>query len=321
MPGDACHLPGGRSPRRWQASVRWLCPATWRSASPERDGGHTSLLATEHPAPCEVVLWVSSLLICSDERLLPAPAAPKRRIACRGRSGAGSAAPGPDVASAAGARPPAVRGEGGREPDRGRRAPSRAKAPARPPQRGRRAGAAFGVGQVVEVPADGTRGVVLGWDAAPSPRLLAASGAAAAEARGAHYLVVAGRGQLPLRGVLPPGLLGLPLRAAYLPQAALRAWRGPHSAEPPVRLPPAALGRFFTGYDQERRQFVPAEGLSARYRTEDDAGAAESREADLAEELAEKRQELLRKLEALKALQKRLSSLKSFDARDTADGP
>ncbi|CAK0804326.1 unnamed protein product, partial [Prorocentrum cordatum] len=85
-----------------------------RTEPPERDGGHSALLAVEQVGRCSWVAWFASLLLCAEERLMPPPAA-DLRTSCRERRperAAASAAGGDggeDAGLAAGApAPPGV---------------------------------------------------------------------------------------------------------------------------------------------------------------------------------------------------------------------
>lgn len=186
-PGDACDSSGAH-----RASVRWLCPATWRTAAPDRDGGHTTLLAVEQPERCTWVAWVSSLLLCADPRLLPPPAQARRAV-CRSEEAGGAAAeesqggsptPRPHDASDDRLVP---------EPAVEKRELQAETSPEEWPwpQQLDRTGVAFRVGEAVQSTVDGTRGVVVGWAwTQPDSGKSAAVGAAFADA-GASTVVPA----------------------------------------------------------------------------------------------------------------------------------
>lgn len=266
-PGDVCAEGNHR------ATVRWICPATWRARAPQREDGHTALIAIERSAQCEWVAWVASLLLCSDWRLLP-PSGEARRIQCRRRA-----------AEAALAEPMPQDNDGERQPQRNLAAgpttatvstghPSSVGAvvPTHAPRLDR-AGVAFRVGQIVNNVVDGTRGVVVGWDIQWSSRPLVAGPAASETANGdvePYYVVLADANHLPLHGALKSGTLPYPGRTAYVAQRALSAWHGPRGAASPVRLPKTALGPLFARYDPNSFRFVPSQQLRELYPVDGD---------------------------------------------------
>jgi len=178
------------------ASVRWICPSSWRTVSPEIDGGHTALLAVERPSRCKWVAWVASMLVCAEKRLLPAPASPVQQIICKiqpkangelfesssssssRRSGSVSDSDGASAGVAAQASASHSNTDVGSH-----ERPSQPQQQQRGTQKqqemelGRlqglllqslgRPGGLFEIGQIVENLADGTRAVVMGWDGGP----------------------------------------------------------------------------------------------------------------------------------------------------------
>eukprot|EP00931_Biecheleriopsis_adriatica_P067302 TRINITY_DN41465_c0_g1_i1.p1 TRINITY_DN41465_c0_g1~~TRINITY_DN41465_c0_g1_i1.p1 ORF type:complete len:717 (-),score=108.71 TRINITY_DN41465_c0_g1_i1:122-2272(-) len=251
--GSVCRGTNGTLHR---TRVRWICPANWQKAAPDKDGGHTALVAVERPSGCDWVAWMASLLLCSDVRLLPPSSeASSRSISCRSSADAQSVneMPVPDRGGFVGF------GES-----------DAALLQEESFLRERTADLQFHVGQSVEVSADGTEGVVVGWDLEPDTRILhlATARQSASSATGAHYLVMAMRGQLPLIGALPFGAFRLPGHAFYLPQDALVRVERPAGGAHPSRsltLPPAVEKFFFQGMSSDGERYVPAPWLARRY--------------------------------------------------------
>lgn len=297
--GDTCERKGG-SGRRHSAIVRWICPANWRTLAPERDGGHTALLAVERPSRCVWVAWMSSLLLCADDRLLPPPIDVTRKIACRRTPFPGSvsgqdngeAGTAPASASTMGVDRDAVQSQSDGPRSRGRGLLQAMEALTSRPVRSNRTGVVLHIGQVVDNPVDGTRGVILGWDPVPAAQLLAQATtigkrrlsltAVPKEPNNSpFYIVAVGRGQLPAHSVLPPGTLGLPGGVTYVPQWSLRPFHQPPQGtihdQVPLRLPTwlASHGTFadnerlFTGYNSHSGRFVPSKILQDAYPSDD----------------------------------------------------
>ncbi|CAK9019788.1 unnamed protein product [Durusdinium trenchii] len=82
--GQDCLAANGT--RKHRTRLRWLCPATWRSFAPDRDGGHTALLAVERPTGCDWVAWIASTLLCTWRPLRPR-ASVVRQLSCRSEKG------------------------------------------------------------------------------------------------------------------------------------------------------------------------------------------------------------------------------------------
>lgn len=342
--GDVCSTSRAGGMRHHRVSVRWVCPASWRSASPERDGGHTSLIAVERPSRCAWVAWVASLLVCADERLLPSPVEPTRQIICRHQNEE-SAPRVSDALLPLGSDRSKPQQTPGHQRSLAKR-DSAIKSTAHHEQASDlgRAGGAFQIGQVVHNLVDGTHAVVVGWDGHLHTQDPSANRRFPLD-NVPHYLVLLSAGELPALGALPSGSFGIPGRLASVPQTALRAWHGVWGAPPPVRLPHAVQGRYFVVYNRSEMRFVPTKALLGEHIDHDDverkggkvvsadgadthggvddlhsaAGSLELRikerrsmaAAQLAKELAVKRDELTEKLEALKNLQTRLASLKA----------
>lgn len=293
--------------------------------SPEMDGGHTALLAVERPSRCKWVAWVASVLVCAEERLLPEPTSPRQQISCKVQpkaqdepleSGSSSSRSMSSRSSGSGSSDPVDPSSGLAAQASTRHSGTvvasheRLSQPQQPQQQQQEAdlerlrgllqqnlgrpGGVFEIGQVVENLADGTRAVVVGWDGGPTETELAGAHAAASVASSPNYLLLLAAGQLPAFGRLTSEIWGdRPGRAAVVPQAYLRLWRGGRrhtsssetsvvaaaaaaAAPPPIRLPRGAEGRLFRTYDHSLRRFTPSEELlgqhAASYR--DHSGSA-----------------------------------------------
>jgi len=270
------------------ASVRWICPSSWRTVSPEMDGGHTALLAIERPSRCKWVAWVASMLVCAEERLLPQPSSPVQQISCRVQPKAhgeplessSSGGSDSDASSASGAevaaQTSALRHSGTEAASRERQF-YLAQLQRELLQNLGRPGGQFEIGHIVENLADGTLAVVVGWDGGP-----AMNGRPADEE--ANYLLLLAAGQLPAFGRLAAEIWGdRPGRAAVVPQTDLKLWRGgarrtsssreasaagaaaAAAPPPPIRLPRGAEGRLFHAYDYSLRRFTPTEELLGQH--------------------------------------------------------
>eukprot|EP00929_Paragymnodinium_shiwhaense_P057227 TRINITY_DN28638_c0_g1_i1.p1 TRINITY_DN28638_c0_g1~~TRINITY_DN28638_c0_g1_i1.p1 ORF type:complete len:937 (+),score=191.07 TRINITY_DN28638_c0_g1_i1:40-2850(+) len=264
--------------------VRWVCPWTWKNSPPERMGGHTSLVLVERPSPCTLVLWMVSLWLCSDDRLRPLPAE-ATRMTCNQTSSGRSTKPAAEEAAVASAGSAAVADAAGKQ-EPWRREPRKEFLETQEPKADRSAIDVW-VGQLVVNTADGTTSVVIGWDsdqrqfpgsmfaqqgiAEPSEGGNAKPAGVMDGAAQPHVFALACHGQVPVHGLLQAGVLGLPGRVSYVPQSMLRPLRVGSYENLRLKLPAAAIGVLFSGYDAEHGRFLPVPRLEALYPL--DAGA------------------------------------------------
>eukprot|EP00913_Durusdinium_trenchii_P024162 g22686.t1 len=162
--------------RKHRTRLRWLCPATWRSFAPDRDGGHTALLAVERPTGCDWVAWIASTLLCTWRPLRPR-ASVVRQLSCRSEKGQRDVAKPEELIK----RESAVR-------------PAAPKLPAAFEEHTDRSGILYHVGQRVVVLSDGTEGIIIAWDKTPRADLLALRLDDDDMSQSPHFLLAAVRG-------------------------------------------------------------------------------------------------------------------------------
>ncbi|CAK9019771.1 unnamed protein product [Durusdinium trenchii] len=271
--GQDCLAANGT--RKHRTRLRWLCPATWRSFAPDRDGGHTALLAVERPTGCDWVAWIASTLLCTWRPLRPR-ASVVRQLSCRSEKGQRDVAKPEELIKRfldqSGAPPPHRRNT--RE---SAVRPAAPKLPAAFEEHTDRSGILYHVGQRVVVLSDGTEGIIIAWDKTPRADLLALRLDDDDMSQSPHFLLAAVRGHFPATGALAHGAVDVPGHVAYIAQEDLVLLSGDFE---PGQLPPG----FAKYFDESGR---PLTWLAKFYPADQWFGGAGGAYPSLAQESAE----------------------------------